>query len=375
MNVLIINLDKAVFNQYSASLWRLEDYSQLVDKLFVVVWTRDRQKSIGIGGKLFIYPTNSRSKILYFLDTFRIVGEIIKKERIDLIITQDPFETGLAGWWLARKYNIPLQLQIHTDFGSPYFWRESIGNKLRYLVSKFLITRAAYFRVVSQRIKNTLIKFGISQNKISVLPVWVEMENKSRALPKFDLRQKYLTPGPVILTAGRLVRVKNIALQIEAMKEVVKTYPAAALVVVGEGSQKSNLVQKARKFGLEKNVIFAGYQEDMVSHYKTSDVFVMSSNYEGTSMSMLEAMAAGAPVVMTDVSGTDEILKNEESGIIVPQNDVQALARAILRILGDKILAQNLGRSAAEAVVALDDKTAHLEKFKEILERSVGTNS
>lgn len=165
MKVLIINLDKTVFREPSPNRQRLADYSHLVDKLFVIVLTRGRQQAVISDDHLSVYPTNSCCRFNYLFDTWRLAHQILKKEKIDLVVTQDPFETGFLGWLIAKIYALPLQLQIHTDFLSPYFKAESFLNKIRMVLAKFLISRAALIRVVSQRIKKSLLVLGVKERK------------------------------------------------------------------------------------------------------------------------------------------------------------------------------------------------------------------
>src|SRR4030042_5754712 len=108
MKVLIINIDKSIFEPNSKSLERLREYSQFCEKLFVVVFTLKKYETIKIGN-LIIFPTNSKNRISYFKNSFQLAKKIINEEKIDLIMTQDPFDTGIIGWLLKRKFKIPWQ--------------------------------------------------------------------------------------------------------------------------------------------------------------------------------------------------------------------------------------------------------------------------
>ncbi len=177
MNVLIINLDKGLFGKEPDKLERLKDYSRLVDKIFVISWTLKKEEPIFWEGKLFIYPTNSKSRLFYIFDTCRIFKKYLSGEKIDVVSCQDPFEIGLAGRWLAKKFGIPLHLQVHTDFLSPYFKKESLLNRFRVWLAKSLIPKADGIRVVSQRIKKQLIeKLGTKEEKIMVVPIYADIK-------------------------------------------------------------------------------------------------------------------------------------------------------------------------------------------------------
>ncbi len=371
MNLLVINLDKGIFSPGSKSLARLKEYSQMVDKIFVIVWTKKKEKPIIFEDKLFIYPTNSCCRLFYYFDSFKIARKILKEHHISLIFTQDPFETGLAGWQIVRKNKIKLQLQIHTDFLSPYFGRESLSNKFRVWLGKFLIQRADGFRVVSERIKKSLLGQGISAEKIFVLPIFVDVEKFELAPVNNNLKQKYQQFDFIILMAARLSREKNIGLAIEAMSEIIKKYPKAGLVIVGEGEEKENLKFKIKNLKLQDNIVLEPWTDDLASYYKSADIFLLTSNYEGWGMAVIEAAAAGCPIVMTDVGCAGEIIKNNESGLVISVGDKEKLVEAMIKIIKDETLKKKLVENAKLAVSRLPGKEQTLELYKKSWEIAV----
>jgi len=303
MSILAINLDKGIFSSNSASLERLKEYSRLVDKIFVIVWTIRKEEPIIFENKLFVYPTNSLFKFLYFFDTVRIFKNIKKENKIDLIFTQDPFETGLIGWLIAKSAlggKIPLQLQIHTDFLSPYFAQNSILNKLRVMMANFLIPRADCIRAVSERIKNSILRITNYELRITILPIFVDVEKIRNAPIKINLRAKYPQFNFIILMAGRLTKEKNIGLAIDAIKKI--NNEKIGLIIVGQGPEEKKS---------SANIIFEPWTDDLISYYKTADLFLLTSNYEGYGMVLVEAAAAGCKIISSDVGIAQEILEPE----------------------------------------------------------------
>ncbi|MFA6106367.1 MAG: glycosyltransferase family 4 protein [Patescibacteria group bacterium] len=364
MNILVINLDKAIFKKNSASFERLKEYSAIVEKLFVIVWTREKFSPIIFDDRLVIYPTNSSCRLFYYFDTWRLARNILRKNKIDLIFTQDPFETGLAGVLLAVFNRIKLQLQFHTDVFSLYFWRQSRTNKIRVMLAKVLIKRADSLRVVSARIKTSLIKLGVASEKIFVLPIYTDVGKITGASVKLDLKSKYPQFEKIILMASRLSPEKNIGLAIEAMLKVVKKQPRIGLIIFGSGREEVRLKSLIKKNGLASRVILETWTDDLASYYKTADLFLLTSNYEGWGMAAVEAMAAGCPVIMTDVGCAGELVKDGENGFIVPVGDGDVLSQTIIRVLGDHKLGESLTRRAAETIKKLADKEEYLRQYK-----------
>jgi Glycosyltransferase len=171
------------------------------------------------------------------LSAYRIGGRL---KNIDVVSAQDPFECGFAAWLIARRLKAKLQFQIHTDFLSPCFVQESFVNKMRVCVAKFLLPRADGIRVVSERIKNSIIvncKLKIDNSEIVVLPIFVDVEQISKNKETHNIHSRYPSASHIILMASRFTREKNILMGLRAMQEVVKRYPKALLLLVGDGPE------------------------------------------------------------------------------------------------------------------------------------------
>jgi len=156
--------------------------------------------------------------------------------------------------------------------------------------------------------------------------------------------------GRVIGTVARLATQKAIHILLEATPLLLQQHPDIRVLIVGDGPLRAPLEERARQLGVSAAVTFAGYQEDVASAYGAMDVFVLPSRDEGYGIVFLEAMAMGVPVVGTRVIGSTEAVEDGVTGLLVPYADAPALARAVLRILGDPDLARCLRGTAGERV-------------------------
>ncbi len=291
-----------------------------------------------------------------------------------VITTQDPFEAGLAGWVIKKIYKIPLQIQVHTDFLSPYFWQESIINKLRVVLAKFLIIRADSIRVVSERIKKSIIancKLKIENSAVAVLPIFVDTDEIRSASIKIDLHKKYPQFDFIILMASRLTREKNIGLAIKAMAELVKNYPKLGLVIVGSGPEENDIRSSISYLKLSGNVVLEGWSRDLASYYKTADIYLLTSNYEGYGRSVIEAMAAGAPVVMSDVGLAGEVVKNGENGLVFAVNDTEGVIKHIETLASDGKMRSKFSVNGKAVVEKLMTKEHYLKLYKQLIEQCI----
>ncbi len=374
MKVLMLSTDSQVFSESSAPRRRILEYGKLVGELHVVVFTRrnfqfsifnfQKKSKIQISNNTWFYPTNTIFKPLYFWDAYKLGKSIIEN---CVVTAQDPFETGLVGYLLKKKFNVPLQIQVHTDFLSPYFRKGSWKNKIRVWLGKWLIKKADGIRVVSERIKRSLIfQFPDSLvSKISVLPIFVDIKEIQNKMAQAEPR--WADDRPIILTVARLAPEKNLSLAVEVIGEIVKKYPHLRYVIVGAGSEYQNLKLKIKNLKLEKNIAIELWTDDLASYYKSADIFLLTSNYEGYGLAAIEAAAADLPVVMTDVGVA--------IGQVVPVSDKNALISALDGLLSDKTRRDRLVSEQNKIFQSWTTKADYLSKMKESWQKCLGRST
>src|SRR3989344_935980 len=353
MKVLMISGDPGVLDPDTEAGKRTEEYRRILEE----------PASPASQGGLDILLC--RGNIFSFIAGFFRGVKIISRNKPDIITAQD-MEHSLLAWKFSKIYGIPWQMQIHTDIFSPYFAKQSLKNQIRVRLAKFLLPRADCVRVVSERIKKSIdSRLTIQASRIKVLPVFVDIEKIKNAPVKTDLHQKYGKDKFIILIASRITKEKNIKMALEvfasAKAQILQDLaqrdgsdlpagrhgrairqPAspglqrgeqvnlrvlakfgdetALLLVVGDGPEKESLRRMARELGLSENVKFEPRTNDLVSYYKTCDLFLLTSNYEGYGMTLVEAAAAridssarqaGAKIISSDVGIAGEILSPE----------------------------------------------------------------
>jgi glycosyltransferase involved in cell wall biosynthesis len=206
--------------------------------------------------------------------------------------------------------------------------------------------------------------------KIVVIPNGVDVKRFTDAQPA-DLRAFGIPAGsPTLLTIGRLDRQKGLPDLIEAAALVSARFPAAHFLLVGEGRERSAIERLIGEKGLAERVHLAGWRPDVPELLSAGFGVVLSSHWEGMPNVVLEAMAAGLPVVATRVEGTSELVVDDQTGLLVPIESPQALAEAIGRLLADPASAKALGAAGRERVAAhfsWEQMVARYEKLYESL--------
>lgn len=255
------------------------------------------------------------------------------------ISCQDPFFTGLAGLFLRRKLpQATLLIQLHTDVTSPWYISHNIKNRIRFAMAGFILKRADKIRVVSERIKSGIIKeWGIEQDKIVIDSIKVDLEEfggKADSAATEDLRRKYSKFSKIVLVASRLEPEKDIVTALKAWSRVVKDKHDWGLLIIGDGSQLEELELQAKSLGLDHNVIFEGWTDQLALYYKIVDLFLMTSLYEGYGLTLKEASLSGTKIVTTDVGIASELAKDGKTKIkIVEQRNPAQISQVIIESL------------------------------------------
>ena len=276
--------------------------------------------------------------------SWRAVSEldkIFKAEQPDIVHTH----ASLAARISAKKNGIKV---VHT--------RHCLEKEKRH-VKKFIygfINNLLSDRVigVSEAVSKNLLTDGISRDKLrtvynGITPLKVlSPEEKSAVREKYGISDRNVVVGIV----ARLESVKNHAMFLEAAKVVATICPEAVFMVVGDGSMRESLEEKARQDGIRDKVIFTGYLNDVSDVMNIIDIHVLTSDREALSISLIEAMSIGKPVVATDSGGPGEFISNGVNGILVGVNDTVNLTMGIVRLIQRPDIRTKLGNEGLKTV-------------------------
>lgn len=294
---------------------------------------------------LKVNSIKEKSKIRTLIKTISFLVSAIRELNPDIVISFDVYNniyTIFSTFFLKNKV-------IVSERNDPnqYPQNKKIRN-IRNFVYRFadriiFQTNDAleYFNKNIQK-KGALIPNPITKN----LPYW-----------KGELSEK------TIITACRLTKQKNIPMLIDAFKVVSLQYPEYTLKIFGRGPLESELSEYIIQNELKEKVKLMGYTEEIHEEMSKASLFVISSNYEGMSNSMLEALAIGVPVISTDapIGGAKMFINNNENGILINVEDTDALINSIKNILSDKMLAQSLSSKAKKIRNVLDGEQITLK--------------
>ncbi len=209
------------------------------------------------------------------------------------------------------------------------------------------------FVAVSEALGRHLVQSGIPADQVAVIVNGLEPPLAPADPPALAAVRAELGIGPdeaVVGVVGRLVPVKAYDDFLRAAALVTKERPATRFLVIGDGPCAGALQELAHSLGIADRVVFTGFRRDVPALLPLLDVFVLSSLSEGLPLVLLEAMAAGRPVVSTAVGGVPEVIDNGVNGYLSVPQQPEELAGQILRVLGDPGLAHLLGENAQRRV-------------------------
>ena len=275
------------------------------------------------------------------------VAKFLRENEVDVIHTHNtqPFFDGTIGAALAGVRTV-----IHTDHA------RSFPDKMRYMVAEKLMSFYAY-KVVgcSEHTSHNLVKYEkISPRKITTVTngIWGEKFNIELDVPSYKEKLGIKKDGPVLGICVRFTEQKGITYLLKAMPKILEKHPGTTLFIGGEGELEEEHKKEAEALGLQNDVIFGGPRFDIPELLKVFDLYMLPSLWEGLPMVILEAMAAGCPIVATDVGGNSRAIIDGESGFLVEPKKPGVFAEAVNKLLDD----QNLIATFAEKGKALFDE-------------------
>lgn len=285
----------------------------------------------------------------------------IKRQRPDVVI---PFMTDVECVTLASM----MGLRIPVISSERYDPRAS---NLQYKTIRWLFLRLTTHLVVqTEDIKSCYSKSLQKRTSVIYNPVREDVSLTPAPSPKGEGNQVEDGRLNRIISVGRLAPQKNFPMLIKAFAEIKDIFPDWKLLILGEGPDRESLEALVHQLGLDGRVLLPGRSNQVLAELRKSKLFCMSTNAEGMSNALIEAMCIGLPVISTDVCGAKELLCEPESGLIVPVGDTEALVKALRRVMSDETLMQQMAeRNLAKAEWFKQEKI--VDQWEKLIQRVV----
>lgn len=305
--------------------------------------------------------------LMFMAHALFIAPGLARQVKADSALVFFGLPTGPIGWWLKKVMGLPYVVSLQGG-DVPGFMGEEMA--LYHRLSGPVISQvwdSAHAVVANSNGLADLARRHAPDIDIDMIPAGADLDAVTPSThPTLE--------GPLrLLFVGRLVNQKGLDVLFKALAKM-KDHADWTLTIAGEGPLKNELALASHKLGLRDRVVFRGWLErdHLPAVYEQADVFVLPSRDEGMPNAMLEAMAAGLPVIGSKVSGLDEVVIDDETGLLVPVEDADALAHALRTVIEDRDYTFKLGQAARERVVTQFSWTHAADSYLTLLCEAAG---
>jgi glycosyltransferase involved in cell wall biosynthesis len=297
---------------------------------------------------------------------------VARLKHVQVLHIHDP-RSAAIGRIAAKLLGLPVVYTVHLP---PYYYTHGI-KRYMYMFIEGLLNRCFTDRIiyVSHAVREEALRYHITPKWHSlVVENGIDLQTYSKTVDRVVVRKAFNAPLEVTVFCfvGRLTEQKGIDVFLRAIKMLPGQSGAFRVWLVGDGPLRSELEQYVAKENLGSIVQFLGYRSDVPEILQASDVFVLPSRYEAMPISLLEAMAAGLPCVVTSVGDNAKIVEDGTTGIVVPPENPEALATALRKMLADSEMRQAMGEAARKKAqeYSVERMAARIaEVYEELLKR------
>jgi glycosyltransferase involved in cell wall biosynthesis len=312
---------------------------------------------------------------LYPFSQIRDLGRIRKniEERAPSIVHSYFFWSILFGRLLKREGKIGTLIENREDQGFGWGVHEYSWLRMtRGLPDRIICVSEAVRQVVLEREQVEEDVVLVIRNGVEALSTAREGAAETRR--EFGIGEDHLVVGMV---ANFNRPVKGVSRFLDAVPEILKAVPSTRFLLLGSGKEENALRGKARALGVEPFVLFAGYRQDIHRYYAIMDVSALTSFSEGLSITLLESMRCGIPVIATRVGGNPEVVVDGVTGYLVPPGNVSTFALQTIKLLLDRNLRKRMGEEARRHVerkfLLRDVASRYLQIYEGLLSRGNGS--
>jgi len=296
-------------------------------------------------------PTNLKTNLFLWLEMpFFIISYFLKCIKFCLycdIIHAHWTPSGLIGLIIGKLYRKPVVLTIR---GSEINIRRELLKK----ISKYVFSKVDQLTAASYNLAEAAVKFGVPESKIEMVLNGIDTE-KFRPYNKMEIRRKLNLPqkGKIVIFIGLLIPTKGPDYLLKAIPEVVRADKDVQFIFVGRGRLKDDLIKSAEKMGVKNRVRFVPNKPpDEIPYWlNAADIFVLPVTFDARPNIILEAMACGIPVVSSDIKGIRELIRDGETGFLIPAKNSQKLAEKILFLLADENARNKTGEAGRNFIL------------------------
>ncbi len=293
------------------------------------------------------------------------IARLVQKVEADLVCCSG-YKPDLLGWWAARRVGIPVVSISHGWTGAT--WKVRLNERCDRLVLRWMDAVVCVSEAQAGKVRAA----GVAEEKTVVIHNAVGEEAFAAPEKRYGLLLRSMfpeAPDRIVVAAGRLSPEKGFGDLVEAAATAIRREPRLGFVLFGDGPLRRDLSARIDQLGLTNRVVLAGFREDVTKYLPHADVVALPSLTEGLPVILLEALAAGVPVVATTVGGIPEVVEEGVSGMLVPAGEPERLAQRLVALCANDIDRRALGAAGRARVRAEFTFATQSRKYEDLFER------
>jgi glycosyltransferase involved in cell wall biosynthesis len=380
VRLLIITKDVSITDAGSLAQRRMIELSEMFAELHIVVLSMDDaglSKTSRLSTNVWVYPTSSKYWWKMGFDAYRVAEEQLSFAqgfRADIILAEDPFESGVVGIMLADKYERPFQVHVFEDYFDPAFKIREDHNKLRLWMARYTLKNADCVRAKSEYLKDRILeKYPKLTETTEVLPMYYNLRSWRDAKASFTLSERYPQFKFFMLHVTTFGELSHTDRVITGAARILKTYPMVGLIVLGDGPDRARQQKFTVTLGIHNQVIFDPAINESISYMKSANVLLHLSEDPEEDYVVLQAAAVGLPLV-TGVAGLPgELFLDGETAFVCPNDSPPCIGEKINRLLNENLLRTKFSRGAQDMIFERieQDYGAYMQAYRDSIERCV----
>jgi len=380
--LLFITTNRLVYDEKSEMRKSVLELERMFAEVHVMVLGTEKQRSKKaerISESVWMYPVHSKFWWKSAFDARRVANKALafgNGFRPDIVIADGPFEDGLAGLLIAKKYQRPFQLHIKEDFFDATFPHRRNKNKWRIHIANYVLKRASCVRTHTAYLQKRIMeRYGLSETQVEVLPVFYDLQTWIHAVPVMDIKKKYPEFKFTLLHISTMNKLSFTGAVIDGLFYILRQYPTIGLVVVGDGPDKEKLKEQVEAYSLSKQIKFEDDAVDVLSYIKTAQVLIHTSEETSQDQIILQAAISEVPIVCGNYGLASELFIDEESVLLCPVDSPPCFGEKINRLLNDNPLRTRLAMNARNEVLSRieQDYGSYMNAYRSSIERCLVT--
>ncbi len=379
VRLLILTKDVTILQEGSVAHRRITDQRELFLEIHIVLLCTsqkgEQEPAIRLFDNIWVYPTYSSLWLLFSYDAYRVVeAQLVFGTGFhpDIIVTEDPFESGLVGYFLSKKYKRPLQIHIYEDFFDAEYVEMQDHPILYTWITGFVLRRVRSVRTKTEFQKQAIIHaHPKTATDVEVLPSYYNLDIWRGFTPILNLHEMYPRFNFIILHVSTMRASSHSSDVIAGAANILRRYPTIGLVIVGNGPLRAMLERQVISLGLQKQVEFQPAQNEVISHMKTAHILIHVSEDGGEDDVILESAVVKLPMIANGNGLAGKLFNDGESACLCDPSDSECIAKGINMYLNANQDRARFALNASEIVSEriVQDYGAYIVAYNQSIER------